>query len=473
MVTASDSDFSGVRIGKCLDPIHGLSKFIEYRCAAVQQGAAGLRQLDAGPMTLEESGANGMLKLRDQSRDRGLSGVEGSGCFSHAAGLHDSHQHVQIVQLQAPANSISEKHRSPIYEERITISGNSIIPLSQDGLGCCRSHHVAEKPAMRRFGSMLKIAVGALALCVWASATLAETYPTRIIKLVVPAPPGGPMDLYGRLAAQIFKQGLGATVVVENRPGAGGATATKSIANATPDGYTLLVANTTTLGVIPATTPDVGFDPVKSFAPVAKLADSATALVVPSAFPADSIGALVEYAKREPGKLNYASVGIWSLPHLQAEIFKLRTGTDIVHVPFKSGPEMVTAILGQHVDMAFAEASVVIPLVKEQRIKALAVSSLRRQPKLVGVPTMIESGIVDFVFPMWTGIVAPAGTSPDILEHLNRVIQAGLESPQIAEALASSGAQAASGSAQSFSNFLNVEAARWSEIVRQTGIKDR
>lgn len=224
--------------------------------------------------------------------------------------------------------------------------------------------------------------------------------------------------------------------------------------------------------MIPATTPDIGFEPVKSFAPVAKLADSAIALVVPPAFPANSVGALVDYAKREPGKINYASVGIWSLPHLQSEIFKLRTGTDIVHVPFKSGPEMVAAILGQHVDMAFAETSVVIPLMKAQRIKALAVSSLRRQPQLDGVPTMIESGIADFVFPMWTGIVAPAGTSPNIIERLNHVIQTGLQSPQIAEALASSGAQAASGSAQSFSDFLNAEAARWSEIVRQTGTKD-
>jgi tripartite-type tricarboxylate transporter receptor subunit TctC len=133
---------------------------------------------------------------------------------------------------------------------------------------------------------------------------------------------------------------------------------------------------------------------------------------------------------------------------------------------------MVTALLGQHVDMAFAETSVIIPLMKDQRLRALAVSSLRRQPRLEGVPTMIESGIVDFVFPMWTGLVAPAGTSADIVERLNRVIQTGLQSPQIAEALASSGAQAAPGSAQSFSDFLNAETARWSDIVRQTGIKD-
>ena len=326
---------------------------------------------------------------------------------------------------------------------------------------------------MRLFGPMLKIAVGALALCVCANAAWAQSYPTRTIKLVVPAPSGGPMDLYGRLAAQIIQQDLGGTVVVENRAGAGGATATKSVASAAPDGYSLLVANTTTLGVIPATTPDVGFDPVRSFAPVAKLADSSTALVVAPAFPASSVHALVDHAKAQPGKLDYASVGISSLPHLQAEIFRLRTGIDIVHIPFKSGPEMVTAILGQHVHMAFAETSVVLPLIKEHRLKALAVSSLQRQAKLEGVPTMIESGIADFAFPMWTGIVAPAGTSADIVERLNRVIQTGLQSPQIAEALASSGAQPASGSVQSFSDFLTAEAARWSAIVRQAGMRSK
>jgi tripartite-type tricarboxylate transporter receptor subunit TctC len=326
---------------------------------------------------------------------------------------------------------------------------------------------------MTHFGPMLKIAAGALALCVCANSTWAQSYPTRTIKIVVPAPSGGPMDLYGRLAAQIIQQELGATVVVENRAGAGGATATKSVATAAPDGYSLLVANTTTLGVIPATTPDVGFDPVKSFAPVAKLADSATALVVSPALPANSVHALVEYAKAQPGKLDYASVGISSLPHLQAETFRLRTGIEIVHVPFKSGPEMVTAVLGQHVHMAFAEMSVILPLMKEHRLKALAVSSLQRQPKLEGVPTMIESGIADFTFPMWTGIVAPAGTSADIVERLNRVIQIGLKSQQIAEALVSSGAQPASGSVQSFSDFLKAETARWSAIAHQAGMKSK
>lgn len=322
-------------------------------------------------------------------------------------------------------------------------------------------------PIARR---VLTIAVQSMCLAACTGETLAQSYPAQTIKLVVPYPPGGPVDLYGRIAAQILQKELGSNVIVENRPGAGGATGVKSVAGASADGHTLLVANITTFGVIPAVARDVGFDPVKSFVPVAKLADSATALVVGAAFAANSVEGLIAQAKANPGKLNYASVGHASLPHLQAEVFKARTGIDIVHVPFKNGPEMVSAVLGQHVQMAFPELSAIVPQVREGKLKALGVSSPKRHPLLPGVPTMIESGIADFVFPMWTGLVAPAGTPNDVIERLNGIIQAGLRSSHIVESLAANGAQATPGSPQAFADVIAAETVRWSSIARQAGL---
>jgi tripartite-type tricarboxylate transporter receptor subunit TctC len=322
-------------------------------------------------------------------------------------------------------------------------------------------------PMTRR---MLTIAVQSMCVAVCTGGALAQSYPVQTIKVVVPSPPGGPPDFYGRLAAQILQQAFGSSVIVENRPGAGGATGVKSVAGAAADGYTLLVANTTTLGVIPAVSREAGFDPVKTFAPVAKLADSATALVVAAELPANSVDALIAQARANPGKLNYASVGLASLPHLQAEAFKARAGIEIVHVPFKGGPEMVSAVLGQHVHMAFPEVSVIVAQVRAGKLKALGVSSPQRHPLLPGVPTMIESGIADFVFPMWTGLVAPAGTPNEIIERLNGIVQTGLRSSQIVETLAANGAQASPGSPQALADLIADETVRWSTIARQAGL---
>jgi tripartite-type tricarboxylate transporter receptor subunit TctC len=316
---------------------------------------------------------------------------------------------------------------------------------------------------------VLSAVASALSPFAFNPSVLAQSYPTQTVKLVVPAPPGGPVDLYGRVAARIIQQSLGAMVIVENRPGAGGATGVRSVANASPDGHTLLVGNNTTLGVLPATSADPGFDPLSSFTPVAMLANSATTLVVAPSFPGRAVADVVSAAKSQPGKLNYASVGIATLPHLQTEVFKSRTGTDIVHVPFKNGPEMVGAVLGGHVQMAFAEVSVVIPLVRDGKLKALGISSPQRHPQLPDVPTMIESGIADFVFPMWTGVVAPASTPAPIVERLHTALQDGLRSPEIVDLLAKSGALPALGTSGDFRKLIVQDLAKWSAVAKQAG----
>jgi tripartite-type tricarboxylate transporter receptor subunit TctC len=298
----------------------------------------------------------------------------------------------------------------------------------------------------------------------------AQSYPTRSIKLVVPFGPGGPTDVSARIVAQVVQSGLGLSVVIENRPGAGGAIGTKSVANADPDGGTLLIGTSATLGVVPALMKNPGYDPIKSFAPVAKVADSTLVLVVPANLPAASVQDFVAYAKANPGKLSFASAGVGNQTQLLAELFKSKAGLDIVHVPYKSGAEMVTAILGEQVQMAFPDVSILIPLIREGKLKALAVTSAKRHPQLPDVPTMIESGIPDYIMTFWSGVVAPAGTPAEIVDRLNTAINDGLTSAAVRDNLAKVGAEASPGSPRDFADFNAAETRKWSAVAKMAGL---
>ena len=297
-----------------------------------------------------------------------------------------------------------------------------------------------------------------------------QTYPARTIKLVVPFGPGGPTDVSARIVAQVVQSGLGPSVVIENRPGAGGAIGTKSVANAEPDGATLLIGTSATLGVVPALMKNPGYDPIKSFAPVAKVADSTLVLVVPATLPANSVQEFVVYAKANPGRLSFASAGVGNQTQLLAELFKSKAGLDIVHVPYKSGAEMVTAILGEQVQMAFPDVSILIPLIREGKLKALAVTSASRHPQLPDVPTMIESGIHDYIMTFWSGVVAPAGVPAEIVNRLNTAINDGLTSASVRENLAKVGSVASPGTPQDFADFIAAETRKWSAVARMAGI---
>jgi tripartite-type tricarboxylate transporter receptor subunit TctC len=297
-----------------------------------------------------------------------------------------------------------------------------------------------------------------------------QTYPAKTIKLVVPFGPGGPTDLAARIVAQVVQAGVGQNVVIENRPGAGGATGTKSVAAADPDGYTALLATSATLGVVPALVKNPGYDPIKSFAPIAKISDSTTVLVVPPSFPANSVAELVAYAKANPGKLTYSSAGYGNQTQLAAELLLARAGIKAVHVPYKSGAEMVTAVLSEQVQMSFPDISILLGLIAQKKIKALAVTSAKRQPQLPDVPTIAESGIADYVTTFWTGVVVPAGTPPDIVAKLNLTINDGLKSQQVHDSLAQNGAQPASGSPRDFGNFIADETRKWAAIAKTAGM---
>ncbi len=314
------------------------------------------------------------------------------------------------------------------------------------------------------------LCAGGLALLAFVGPVQAQDYPSRPIRLVVPFGPGGPTDVAARLVSQIAQTELGATIVVENRPGAGGATGSKFVANAEPDGYTLLIGTSATLAVVPALMKNPGYDPVKSFAAVAKVADSTTVMIVPANFPASSIGEFIAYAKANPGKLSYASAGAGNQTQLVAELLKARAGIEAIHVPYKSGAEMVTAVLSEQVQMSFPDISILLPLIRDHKVKALAVTSAHRHPQLPEVPTLAESGFPDFAITFWSGVVAPAGTPAAIVARLNDAIDKGLRSPGIQDKLAAIGAQTTPGSPQDFASFIAAETLKWREIAKTANV---
>ena len=316
----------------------------------------------------------------------------------------------------------------------------------------------------------LQAALFAAALAASIGVAQAQDYPSRPVRLVVPFGPGGPTDVAARLVSQIAQAELGATIVVENRPGAGGATGSKSVANAEPDGYTLLVGTSATLAVVPALMKNPGYDPVKSFAAVAKVADSTTVMIVPANFPANSVREFVAYAKANPGKLSYASAGAGNQTQLVAELLKAKAGIEIVHVPYKSGAEMVTAVLSEQVQLTFPDISILLPLIRVRKVKALAVTSARRHPQLPDVPTLAESGFPDFAVTFWSGVVAPAGTPAGIVNKLNAAIDKGLRSREIEDKLAAIGSQTAPGSPQEFAAFIASEAVKWRAVAATAGV---
>ena len=311
----------------------------------------------------------------------------------------------------------------------------------------------------------------ALALGLSAGAAAAQPYPARPVKMIVPFPPGGPVDVAARLIAQDLPRRLGQSVIVENRAGAAGSLGAKMAASADPDGYTLLCGNISTLVVLPAVTNNRDYDPSRVFAPVAKLAQNYEVLVVNPAFSVRSVPELVAHAKANPGKLNYGSAGVGNATHLAAEMFKLKTGVDIVHIPYKGAAEAITGVLSRQVDMFFGDIGGILPQLQEGTLRALAISSANRSALVPDLPTMIESGVPDYVVLTYTGVVAPAGTPASIIEKLNSAINASLISPEVAAAFAKLGAELRPASPADFAAFLVAETRRWSDLVKTANIK--
>jgi len=312
-----------------------------------------------------------------------------------------------------------------------------------------------------------------LALAVLAGAgasAAAQDYPERPIHLIVPSAPGGPTDLPARLVAQILP-GLGQPAVVENRAGAGGALGARAVAGATPDGYTLLVGNTSVFAVWPAVSASAGYDPAKSFAPIAKLSESYQIVVVPAASPFKSIREVVAFAKANPGKLNVAHTGLGGLPHLTIELLKARAGIDVVGVPYKSGGESVTAVLGGQVDLTIEGITILLPLIRDGKLRALAVTSPARTALAPDLPTMIEAGVPDYEVTTFNGVAAPAGTPDGIVQRLNAAINEGMQAADIQNRLLALGAVSKPNSPAQFADFMAAEHRKWSQLAASAHIR--
>lgn len=301
-----------------------------------------------------------------------------------------------------------------------------------------------------------------------------EAFPNKPIKIIVPFTPGGSPDILARAIGQKITESTGVSVIVENVPGAGGTIGAERVAKAAPDGYTLLMGHVGTLAVAPSVYPQLGYDPIKSFAPVALVAKVPNVLAVNPAMPVNSVPELVNYLRANPGKVNYGSGGNGSAAHLATEYFKMNTQTFIVHVPYRgTSPAVVDTVAGQ-IQLVFTGAPAVMPMVKSGKLKALGVSSLKRLDSMPDVPTLAESGVKGlggFEADQWYGIVAPAGTPPVIIQKLNQLINKSITAPDVSARLKTEGAIASPTTPESFGQLIQSEIKRWRAVVIKAGIK--
>jgi tripartite-type tricarboxylate transporter receptor subunit TctC len=296
----------------------------------------------------------------------------------------------------------------------------------------------------------------------------AEHYPSRLIKMIVPFPPGGPIDTMARLVAHELSSRLAQDVVVENRPGAGSTLGSKAAAGAEADGYTLLFGSSGSLAVAPALYAKLNLEPLKLFAPIASVSLLPHVFVVAPSMPAKTVQELVAYAKANPGKLNYGA-GLGTPPHLLSTLFKTKAGIDVTYVPYKGSAASITDLMAGQTHFTIDGLVGLYPLIKEGKVRALGIARAQRWPALPDVPTLVESGYPDFTIDAWTGVVAPAGTPPEVVDTLNRAINAGLQSAGMKENLARFSAIAKPGSSQDFAAFMRSELTTWAGLVKLSG----
>ena len=309
--------------------------------------------------------------------------------------------------------------------------------------------------------------------CGMVACAAAEGYPTKPIRMIIPFPPGGGSDVTGRIVASALSERLARQVVVDNRAGAGGVIGTEIAANAASDGYTLLVVS-----LAHAINPGLydlkgRYDPIKSFSPVAIMAASPVVLVVHPGVPAKSVADLLSLARKQPGKLQYASAGVGSVTHLAAELFKFAGKVDILHVPFKgAGPAMLDVVAG-HVNLFFGGLLATVPQVRAGRLRALGVGSLKRNPVLPDVPSIAEAGVPGYETVNWFGIVAPAGTAAAVVERLHKEISVVQRLPEIRKQFDADGATVMQMSPAQFGSYMVADLEKWGRVVKEAGIKAR
>ena len=297
----------------------------------------------------------------------------------------------------------------------------------------------------------------------------AAEYPERPITLVVPYEAGGGNDVIARLVAAKMSTALGKPIIVENRGGAGSTIGTRYVAKAKPDGYTILIA-TSALAVNPSLYPDAGYDPQKDFAPIGLIATSANLVLVRRSLPVHSMAELIALAKKQPGGLNFASTGTGTSTHLAAELFAAMADVKITAIPYKGVAPAVTDLLGEHVDLMFCPSASVVGLVREQKLRALAVTGAKRSPLFPELPTVAETGLPGYAAELHYGIVAPAGTPPPVVAKLNAALNGALADAEVQKRLGVDGAQTLPGTPQAYASDIAAEQTKWSAILKQSGV---
>jgi tripartite-type tricarboxylate transporter receptor subunit TctC len=299
----------------------------------------------------------------------------------------------------------------------------------------------------------------------------ADTFPSRTVKLVVPFPPGGPLDATGRAIAQKLTEAWGQSVIVENKPGAGGNIGADYVAKSAPDGYTVVMGALSTHAVNPSLYPKMPFDAQRDFAPITLVAITPNVLVVNPSLPVHSVKELIAYAKANPGKLSFGSGSIGSAGHLAGELFKVDAGVDMVHVPYKGAAPAMQGLLAGDTQLMFDNLASAMSQVKAGKLRALAVTTAERSKLVSDLPTMAEAGVPGFDISTWYGLLAPAGTPPDLIAKWNADVTKILSAPEMRERLATQGAEAAPDSPADFAKFIASELVKYAKIVKASGAK--
>jgi tripartite-type tricarboxylate transporter receptor subunit TctC len=309
-----------------------------------------------------------------------------------------------------------------------------------------------------------------LALAFAAStAAFAQGYPMKPLRLVIPFPPGGSNDVVGRMIAFQLSERLGKSVVVDNQGGAGGIIGTEAVARAAPDGYTLLLISVA--HAFGSSMYKLPYDPIGAFAPVSILGTGPVALCVNAKLPVKSLADLIALAKAKPGELNYATAGIGSFQHLSSALFKLQSGLDIVHIPFKGGGPAMADVVAGNTQIVIGSLIQMLPQINSGRLKILGVGSPKRVPALPDVPTISEAGVPGYEASNWWGIVAPAGTPRPVIDRLHRELSVILATSETKKRFETEGGEAVQMSSDDFGKFIVSETAKWAKVVKEAGIK--
>ncbi|HXL12642.1 MAG TPA: tripartite tricarboxylate transporter substrate binding protein [Bradyrhizobium sp.] len=299
----------------------------------------------------------------------------------------------------------------------------------------------------------------------------AQAFPNRTITLVIPFAPGGSTSIVGRVIADRMSQLLGESIVVDNRPGAGGTVGTKLVAKSEPDGYTLLLGYTGTLAIGPSLYKNVGYDPRKDFAPIGMIGHAPNSLVVHPSFPAKTVAELIAYAKAHPGQVNFGSAGVGTVSHICGEYFAQAAGITLVHIPYKGTAPALTDVLGGHIPMAFAPIPAAHANVSGGLLRALAVTSASRSTLLPDVPTISEAGLPGFDVSLYYGLVAPAGTPRAVIDKLNKELKAALASEEVKKQLSQDGTEITPGTPEDYAAFIDKDEKKWSQLIKASGLE--